>query len=103
MEDMTPGTLDARMFLFELFDIQSSVDYFIEYGNERTDIFHLSLYEFPAVNDITVVYGLIGRTVRPRASGQLECRFYNPIEIDGAVNLRNDVILRILKAERFKF
>ncbi|NND73209.1 MAG: hypothetical protein HKN43_16670 [Rhodothermales bacterium] len=67
MEDMIPGTMDDRIFLFELFNIQNPVDYFVEYGDERTDVFHLSLYEFPAVTGISITLDYPSYTGRPDA------------------------------------
>ncbi len=52
---MQPGT-DGTSFLMEFFDIQSPIEYYVEADGKRSDLFHISLYEFPAVTSITVTY-----------------------------------------------
>ena len=52
---MQPGA-DGSSFLMEFFDIQSPIEYYVEADGKRSDIFHISLYEFPAVSSIDVTY-----------------------------------------------
>lgn len=54
--DMIKGATGQSVYLSEITDIQEPVEYFIQYGDERTELFALSLYQFPAVEDISVTY-----------------------------------------------
>ncbi len=44
------------LYLQEFFDIQEPITYFVEYDQQRSDPFNISLYEFPDVSRINVTY-----------------------------------------------
>ncbi len=52
---MQPG-LDAHSFLWEFFDIQEAIAYYIEADGRRSDVFRISLFEFPAVARIDLAF-----------------------------------------------
>ncbi len=53
---MLRGIEDAPTYLFELADIQEPLEYYVQYGTDRTAVYSLSLYEFPSVDRIAVTY-----------------------------------------------
>ncbi len=52
---MTPGN-DPRAHLAELADIQDDLQYYVESGRHRTDLFTISVYLFPEVAQIDAQY-----------------------------------------------
>ncbi len=62
--NMEPGS-SGRSFLWEFLDIQAPINYFVQAGNRRSDVFQISLHEFPSVTRIDVTYRYPGYTGLP--------------------------------------
>ncbi len=66
--EMPRGLGEDAAFLHEFLAIQQPIQYYVEYGEERTEPFEIVLYEFPAVAQIDLTYhfpdytGLLPRT-----------------------------------------
>lgn len=54
--EMARGIDENPTYLAELHDIQEPIEYYVQYGETRSDVFRLALYEFPAVNQIDLTY-----------------------------------------------
>ena len=53
--DMEPGT-EGDAFMAEFTSIQETITYYVEAGNRKSEAFSITVYEFPAVDQIDLAY-----------------------------------------------
>lgn len=75
-ETMQPG-IGEPAFLYEFLNVQEPVEYFVEHDQNRSEPFTISLYTFPAVEQIDLTY------VYPEYAGQSSRREENTGDILG--------------------
>ena len=54
--DMARGIDEKPTYLAEIHDIQEGIEYYVQRGDTRSEVFRLALYEFPAVEQIDLTY-----------------------------------------------
>ncbi len=64
--EMMRGIDEQPTFLFEMTDVQEPLSYFVQYGESRSDVYNITLYEFPSVAQIDIVYRYPEYTGLPR-------------------------------------